>query len=54
MLAMLAQAPGGEVSFFPAECRNGESNRDAGAADSAIGEAVARYVSARRNLADAT
>jgi hypothetical protein len=25
MLAMLAPTPGGELSFFPAKCRNGES-----------------------------
>jgi flagellar assembly protein FliH len=46
--------PGVGVGDCHIEWADGGINRDAGAADSAIGEAVARYVSARRNLADAT
>jgi flagellar assembly protein FliH len=48
----------GEPSVRVGDCRiewaDGGVNRDAGVAESAISEAVARYISARRNLADAT
>jgi flagellar assembly protein FliH len=46
----------GEPTIAVGDCRiewaDGGVNRDAGAADRAIGEAVARYITARRNLAD--
>jgi flagellar assembly protein FliH len=48
----------GEPTVAPGDCRiewaDGGVNRDAGATDRAIGEAVARYISARRNFADAS
>jgi flagellar assembly protein FliH len=48
----------GEPSVGAGDCRiewaDGGVNRDITAADAAIGEAVARYVSARRSLADTT
>lgn len=48
----------GEPSVGVGDCRiewaDGGVNRDAGVAESAIGEAVARYISARRGAADAT
>jgi len=48
----------GEPSIAPGDCRiewaDGGVNRDRAAADAAIGEAVDRYISARRNLAEAT
>ena len=48
----------GEPSVGVGDCRiewaDGGINRDAGAADGAIGEAVARYISARRSFAAAT
>jgi len=48
----------GEPALGVGDCRiewaDGGVNRDAGAADAAIGEAVARYVGARGSLADAT
>jgi flagellar assembly protein FliH len=48
----------GEPSIAPGDCRiewaDGGVNRDRAAADAAIGEAVGRYISARRNLAEAT
>jgi len=47
----------GEPTVAVGDCRiewaDGGVNRDAGAADRAIGEAVARYISARRSFADA-
>jgi flagellar assembly protein FliH len=47
----------GEPGVAASDCRiewaDGGINRDSGAIDAAIGEAVARYVSARRGLADA-
>jgi flagellar assembly protein FliH len=46
----------GEPNIAVGDCRiewaDGGVNRDPGAADRAIGEAVARYITARRNLAD--
>jgi flagellar assembly protein FliH len=48
----------GELGVATGDCRiewaDGGINRDNAAADAAIGEAVARYVSARRDLAGAT
>lgn len=48
----------GEPSVGIGDCRvewaDGGVNRDMAAADAAIGEAVARYIGARRNLAGAT
>ena len=48
----------GEPGIGVGDCRiewaDGGVTRDAGAADAAIGEAVARYISARRSVADAT
>jgi flagellar assembly protein FliH len=48
----------GEPNIASGDCRiewaDGGVNRDAGAADRAIGEAVARYITARRNFADAS
>ena len=48
----------GEPGIALGDCRiewaDGGVNRDTAAAEAAIGEAVARYVSARRGLADAT
>jgi flagellar assembly protein FliH len=48
----------GEPSIAPGDCRiewaDGGVNRDRAAADAAVGEAVGRYISARRNLAEAT
>jgi len=48
----------GEPTIAVGDCRiewaDGGVNRDAGAADRAIGEAVARYISARRSFADAS
>jgi flagellar assembly protein FliH len=48
----------GEPNIAVGDCRiewaDGGVNRDAGAADRAVGEAVARYISARRNFADAS
>jgi flagellar assembly protein FliH len=48
----------GEPGIAAGDCRiewaDGGINRDKAAADTVIGEAVARYVSARRNLAAAT
>ena len=48
----------GEPSVAVGDCRiewaDGGINRDAGLADGAIGEAVARYISARRSVAAAT
>jgi flagellar assembly protein FliH len=48
----------GEPSVGVGDCRiewaDGGVNREASAADGAIGEAVARYISARRSLAEAT
>jgi flagellar assembly protein FliH len=48
----------GEPNVAPGDCRiewaDGGVHRDAGAADRAIGEAVARYISARRTFADAS
>jgi flagellar assembly protein FliH len=48
----------GEPSVGVGDCRiewaDGGVNRDAAIAESAISEAVARYISARRNLAEAT
>jgi flagellar assembly protein FliH len=48
----------GELGVGAGDCRiewaDGGINRDNASADAAIGEAVARYVSARRGLADAT
>jgi flagellar assembly protein FliH len=48
----------GEPSIGVGDCRiewaDGGVNRDAGTAAGAIGEAVARYISARRSLAEAT
>jgi flagellar assembly protein FliH len=48
----------GEPSISVGDCRiewaDGGVNREASAADGAIGEAVARYISARRSLAEAT
>jgi len=48
----------GEPSIAPGDCRiewaDGGVNRDRAAADAAVGEAVDRYISARRNLAEAT
>jgi flagellar assembly protein FliH len=48
----------GEPSIGVGDCRiewaDGGVNREASAADSAIGEAVTRYISARRGLAEAT
>jgi flagellar assembly protein FliH len=47
----------GEPNISAGDCRiewaDGGVHRDAGTADRAIGEAVARYISARRNFADA-
>jgi flagellar assembly protein FliH len=47
----------GEPSVAVGDCRiewaDGGINRDVGGADNAIGEAVARYISARRSLVDA-
>jgi flagellar assembly protein FliH len=48
----------GEPDIAAGDCRiewaDGGVRRDAGATDRAIGEAVARYISARRNFADAS
>jgi flagellar assembly protein FliH len=48
----------GEPGIGVGDCRiewaDGGVTRDAGAADAAIGEAVARYISARRSVADST
>jgi flagellar assembly protein FliH len=48
----------GKPTIAAGDCRiewaDGGVHRDAGAADRAIGEAVARYISARRSFADAT
>jgi flagellar assembly protein FliH len=48
----------GEPSIAPGDCRiewaDGGVNRGRAAADAAVGEAVGRYISARRNLAEAT
>jgi flagellar assembly protein FliH len=48
----------GEPSVGIGDCRiewaDGGINRDAGLAEAAIAEAVARYISARRNAAGAT
>jgi flagellar assembly protein FliH len=46
--------PGTSVGDCRIEWADGGVTRDIGAADAAIGEAVARYISARRSLADAT
>jgi flagellar assembly protein FliH len=47
-----------EAEVAPGDCRiewaDGGINRDSAAADAAIGEAVARYVSARRGVVDAS
>ncbi len=46
----------GEPGIGAGDCRiewaDGGVNRDAAAADAAIGEAVARYISARRSVAE--
>ena len=48
----------GEPAIAPGDCQiewaDGGVNRDNAGTDAAIGEAVARYVSARRGLAGAT
>jgi flagellar assembly protein FliH len=46
--------PGVGVGDCRIEWADGGVNREAGAADGAIGEAVARYISARRSFAEAT
>ena len=46
--------PGVGVGDCRIEWADGGVNRDITAADAAIGEAVGRYISARRGLADAT
>ena len=46
--------PGVAMSDCRIEWADGGINRDKGATDAAIGEAVTRYVSARRGLADGT
>ncbi len=47
-----------EADVVPGDCRiewaDGGVNRDSAAADAAIGEAVVRYVSARRGVASTT
>jgi flagellar assembly protein FliH len=52
-LVVLAE-PGIAMGDCRIEWADGGVNRDSAAADTAIGEAVARYVSARRGFADAT
>jgi flagellar assembly protein FliH len=48
----------GDPGIGAGDCRiewaDGGVNRDAAAANAAIGEAVARYIGARRSMADAT
>jgi flagellar assembly protein FliH len=48
----------GEPGIAVGDCRiewaDGGVNRDTGVAERAIGEAVARYISARRNFAGAS